>query len=193
MSFESEYRDLIIKQYWDKPNARSEIELQAGTWGRIFELLKSFPLTFDVDLAVGAQLDVVGKIVGIEKNPAWSEEYYRLIIKVKIAKNNASAYMLDGTQTTVQDTIIAAFNGEAYILDNQNMTSTIYISQAVDLASVDAINALGLIPHGMGVEVFIVQSEVGATFGFSQNPNSKGFSSKFDITRIGGIFARKVL
>jgi hypothetical protein len=42
MSFVSEYQDLLIKQYWEQPNATAEIELKAETWQRIFEWLDSF-------------------------------------------------------------------------------------------------------------------------------------------------------
>ncbi len=64
MSFESDYRDLIIKQYWDKPKARAEIELQASTWGRVYEWLASFLEEFDLDKATGERLDIIGRIVG---------------------------------------------------------------------------------------------------------------------------------
>jgi len=67
MSFESDYRDLIIKQYWDKPKARAEIELQASTWARTFDWLDSFVAEFDVDLATGDRLDIIGRIVGISR------------------------------------------------------------------------------------------------------------------------------
>lgn len=67
MSFESEYRDLLIKQYWQQPNARAEIELQAGTWARVFEWLDSFPDAFDLDLATGDRLDIIGRIVGLPR------------------------------------------------------------------------------------------------------------------------------
>lgn len=64
MSFESEYRNLLIKQYWDKPKARAEIELQASTWERAFDWLASFIDEFDLDRATGERLDIIGRIVG---------------------------------------------------------------------------------------------------------------------------------
>lgn len=67
MSFESEYRDLIIKQYWDKPKARAEIEMQAGTWRRTFEWLESFLVEFDLDNATGDRLDIIGRVVGLSR------------------------------------------------------------------------------------------------------------------------------
>lgn len=238
MSFESDYRDLLIKQYWEKPKARAEIELQAGTWGRVYGWLSQFPESFDVDFAVGAQLDVIGRVVGVPRSvpealpkvffgfdgyddvqgfaskfdalresapfaskfaPAYTafqlnDNDYRLFIKAKIAKNNASAYMVSDDRITVQDAVNATFGGLAYIVDNKDMTATVYISPSYDLDRLRLIRQLDLIPRGMGVGVaFIVQAEPGITFGFDRNPNSMGFSSKFDSTREGGIFARKVI
>lgn len=238
MSFESEYRDLLIKQYWDKPRARAEIEMQAGTWRRVFEWLDNFPEEFDVDMAIGAQLDIIGRVVGVPRNvpealakvffgfegfddvrgfaskfapsregapfaskfaPSYTtfqlnDNDYRLFIKAKIAKNNASSYMVSDDRITVQDAVNATFNGQAYVVDNKNMTATIYISPSFNVSRLRLIRQLDLIPRGMGVGVaFIVQSEPGDTFGFDQNPNSQGFASKFDQSRDGGIFARKVI
>lgn len=67
MAFVDDYKNLLIKQYWDKPKAAAEIELKSSTWQRVFELLKSFPYEFDVDHATGDRLDKIGKIVGIKR------------------------------------------------------------------------------------------------------------------------------
>ena len=32
MNFESEYVNLLIKQYWEKPKAAAEIGMKAGAW-----------------------------------------------------------------------------------------------------------------------------------------------------------------
>lgn len=68
--FTTEYALLLIKQYFSKPKARAEIELMIGQFEKVYEILRQFPDKFDVDLAVGDQLDKVGKIVGISRNVA---------------------------------------------------------------------------------------------------------------------------
>jgi hypothetical protein len=68
VSFESGYRDYLIKQYWDKPKARAEIEMLAGTWHRSFSWLESFLPEFDVDEATGARLDVIGRVIGLSRS-----------------------------------------------------------------------------------------------------------------------------
>jgi len=67
VSFESEYVNLLIKQYWEKPKAAAEIEMMAGTWRRTFEWIDSFSDEFDLDNATGDRLDIIGRIVGIKR------------------------------------------------------------------------------------------------------------------------------
>jgi len=74
MSFEDDYKNLIIKQYWEKTNASAEIGMQAGTWESIFNFLNSFLVEFDIDSAFGEQLDIIGRIVGIKRRVPYVKE-----------------------------------------------------------------------------------------------------------------------
>lgn len=65
--FIKQYSDLLIKQYWEKPRAKAEIELLAKSWFKIYKLLYSFDAEYDLDNAYGKQLDVIGRIVGINR------------------------------------------------------------------------------------------------------------------------------
>jgi hypothetical protein len=67
MSFESDYVNLLIKQYWEKPKANAEIAFKAGVWRKTFEWIDSFSEEFDLDNATGDRLDIVGRIVGISR------------------------------------------------------------------------------------------------------------------------------
>jgi hypothetical protein len=66
--FTDGYKNRLIKQYFYKPKAGAEIELQAATWEKSYDLLLEFPDQFDVDTAFGNQLDIIGRIVGIPRN-----------------------------------------------------------------------------------------------------------------------------
>lgn len=198
MSFESEYRDLLIKQYWDKPNAKAEVAVLIDSWKKVFDFLGAFPAAFDVDEATGDRLDIIGRVVGIRRTspfvPVLSDADYRFYIKVKIAKNTGSAFLVSDSRITVQEVIQTAFSGDAYVSDNKNMTLTLYVAPSVDLARIQAIQALGLIPKPQGVRYsIIIQAAPGETFGFSSNPNSKTFADKFDTAYEGGNFAEKVI
>ncbi len=72
MNFESEYINLLIKQYWEKPKAAAEIEMKASSWRRSFVWLSSFENAFDLDSATGDRLDIIGRIVGIGRNIPYS-------------------------------------------------------------------------------------------------------------------------
>ena len=60
------YQDLLIMQYHDKPKAREVVK--ANIEEELCNLLEQkVKDAFDVDTAVGAQLDIIGKWVGIER------------------------------------------------------------------------------------------------------------------------------
>jgi hypothetical protein len=67
VSFESDYVNLLIKQYWEKPKANAEIAFKAGVWRKTFEWIDSFSFEFDLDNATGDRLDIIGRIVGISR------------------------------------------------------------------------------------------------------------------------------
>jgi hypothetical protein len=239
MSFESEYQSLLIKQYWEKPKASAEIELQASTWNRIFEWLQSFGVEFDLDTASGDRLDIIGRILGLgrvvdavidkvyfgffsDPNAAtmgdrflgplesaapfadrFQQNYtalqlndndYRLFLKIRAAKNYSSGFMISGEKIGIQDVINTAFNGRAYIIDNQDMTLSLYLGVGFDLNKFRAIESAGLLPKPQGVRINLVERAAPLeTFGFSDNPNAQGFADKFNPSDIGGTFSLKVI
>jgi len=72
VSFESDYVNLLIKQYWEKPKANAEIEMKAGVWRKTFEWIDSFTDEFDLDEATNDRLDIIGRIVGISRSIPFS-------------------------------------------------------------------------------------------------------------------------
>lgn len=65
--FIDQYKDLLIIQYSDKEKAIAEIELLSGTWSKVFDFFNSFFDEFDLDQAYGHRLDLIGKIVGVNR------------------------------------------------------------------------------------------------------------------------------
>lgn len=59
-----DYQALITSEHGDKPNYSAMVGLIAGAWGSIFDATKSIPEAFDLDSAIGAQLDIIGEWVG---------------------------------------------------------------------------------------------------------------------------------
>lgn len=233
------YVDLLIKQYWDKPKARADIEALATGWETLRDHIESWRTEFDVDEADGDRLDKIGEIVGMPRripyvipkaffgfaenpisggfddlfNPLpglppffdlFAQAYetleledtlYQLFIKIKIAKNSALPWLAasdDGT--SIQEAVNIAFQGAAYVVDNKDMSMTLYMSPSVDTNTLAVIVALDLLPRPQGVYYeFIIQSFFGQAFGFDSNPNALGFSDLFDPSRVGGKLSRLVI
>lgn len=61
------YLDLLIYQYRNKPKAEAEISAIVKEFGSIFDFYNSFETEFDLDSAVGNQLDIIGRIVGLSR------------------------------------------------------------------------------------------------------------------------------
>ena len=236
--FTDAYVDLLIKQYWEKPNARAEIAALAGTMEKIRDLYAAFGDAFDVDLAVGAQLDVIGKIAGVPRiipsvlpktafgfaensnATGFDDKFeviadvapfldkfeesrttlelddndYRFFIKAKIAANVASGFIVTDERISLQEAIQRVFDNQAYVLDEQDMTLTLYVFPAFNPDRLLIIQELDLLPKPQGVRYdIIIQAAPGETFGFADNPDALGFADKFDSSQEGGRFALKVL
>lgn len=231
------YQNLLIKQYWEKPNAFAEAGVIASGYGKVYDLLTDIVDGFDLDNAVGNQLDIIGRIVGAPRivpfvlakqafgfdnnvnsvgfaskfnatrpgapfqskfAPLYTSQQlddfdYRFFIRAKIAVNIVGAVMVSDERLSIQDAINTAFNGRAYVLDNQDMSLTLYISSEIDIERLRLINNLGLLPKPQAVRYkLVVQASPETTFGFSNNDRSQGFASKFDPAYTGGVMARKV-
>lgn len=61
------YTKLLILQYCDKTKAVGEIAGITALGEKIFDIVKSFETEFDIDTAYGHRLDLIGKLVGIDR------------------------------------------------------------------------------------------------------------------------------
>lgn len=214
-----EYEDLLIIQYADKPRASATVALIVNQYKKAFDLLESFEGAFDLDSAVGAQLDIIGKIVGISRNiedvipkiffgfdgnvnargfglaPFYttdqaqytdtqlSDSDYRFFIRIKIAKNHVKATMSDDNGSNLNAVILSMFEGYAYMVDNKDMTVTIYIENSPKSYLLPYAITLDLIPLPQAVDIKYISITAREPFGFSNNPNSFGFGNG-SFTRI---------
>jgi hypothetical protein len=65
-----DYLDLITSEFRDQPNFIATLTANLDILLRIQDVLSEMIPDFDVDVAVGAQLDIIGKWVGITRNVA---------------------------------------------------------------------------------------------------------------------------
>lgn len=64
----NEYLDLITSEHRKKPKFIATVSLDVSVQVRVQNLLLSMIPLFDLDLAVGQQLDVIGQWVGVSRN-----------------------------------------------------------------------------------------------------------------------------
>lgn len=61
------YQNLLIIQYHNKPNARAVIRAFLRPLAEVFELLEELENAFNIETAVGVQLDIVAKYFGVRR------------------------------------------------------------------------------------------------------------------------------
>ena len=152
MSYDSElatyYKNLLIIQYSGKDKAAATIQALVEKV-IIFDLLSSIQDGFDPDTAVGAQLDIIGKYVGVSRElyMSLSDDDYRFLIKMAIVKNSSN-----GSLKEIDYLFNYFFSGEIIVFDNYDMS--IVITYESNLSSIITIaNTNGLIPKPAGVSL----------------------------------------
>ena len=231
MTLIEQYEQLLIKQYYDQANARSEVVMKAGQIVAVKEFLDALANSFDLDNAVDDRLDKIGKLVGLNRtigfssvksffgfnainhnargfnqapfaskfSPIYSDTQldnyrYRQLIKSKIALNVMRGVMAaENDSVSLQSVIELVFGGQGVVIDNQDMSLTLYLPYAYPSDSLRLVVAAGLVPRTQGVEYRNIISAESGSFGFSVNSNSSGFASKFNTNYNGGKFARKII
>ncbi len=171
---ENYYKDLLILQYNNKPNAQATIKLltDCGSGDGILDAIQN---GFDFDTAVGNQLDILGNIIGAPRS-GLSDADYRILLKFKIVWNN-----MDGKMKTMNDIVYSFFGNSISIVNNMDMTIT-YIIQQQYSAVLDVITELGFLvaPNGVGATYIALKPLPTQIFGFNTQLDSVsaiGFST----------------
>ena len=130
-------------------------------------VIEAFDLHFDLNEAIGAQLDRLGDIVGRSRilqfqpenqSAKLNDENYRLIIKAKILQNQ-----WDGTIEDMASLFRQVFpDMQLKIIDNQNMSMEIQVTGLRDDLQLQMLNNGYVIPKPEGVRIkitFILELE----------------------------------
>jgi hypothetical protein len=99
----------------------------------------------------------------------------KFYIKAKAIVNATSAYLVHYDRISLQDAIQYLFNSQAFIVDNYNMSMTIYINDTIPAQDILLLESQNLFPKPQAVRLFLIQYEQGNTFGFAGNPYAKTF------------------
>lgn len=186
--FEDYYADLLILQYKTLPKARATISAlvkQAVDGGFLLKLVDAFV----IDTAVGKQLDILGKYIGLNRvvkvmigssnTNVLSDEDYRILLKLKLVCNTSFS-----STSQIRSALFALFPSDIRVFDNRDMTYDYELSSAFNnLVNVILAEELLPVPMGVGYTVTIVPNLL-ELYGYSDysglNDNPNGYSSYTD-------------
>ena len=158
------YKNLITSQHRGKPNYMATLTALLKYSEDIFACTVYMDDYFDLDIAGGEQEDVLGVIVGAERNLPFqpqtqvsailNNEDYRTFLKAKIAKN-----LWKGGINDIADIWETLFGERIKIIDNQDMTVEVVIEN-VPSSVVQEMIARGMIvpkPQSVGINYHFVR------------------------------------
>lgn len=167
------YKALLIMQYIDKPKASAHIDALVA-----MAIVGQLPLevqnAFDIDTAVGVQLDVLAKYIGVSRTGfgfttfiTLSDADFRILMKVKIALNSQFS-----STENIMALIQEFFADQIFFTDHQTMRISYMIdSSAPGPASSEVVQLMvtqNLLPKPMAVGrgTIIINPGVSEFFGF---------------------------
>lgn len=166
----NKYLDNITSQHRDKPKFINWLSSNLKSIDGTYLLLKAMDDNFDLDNAIGKQLDILGETIGRKRtltfqplngfSPVLPDDYYRLILKAKVAMNN-----WDGTIPQMYEIWNGVFGNDhdldLQLQDNQDMSFNAYIDGYVDQIQQDLIQHGYIVPKPEGVRInYIGRSKI---------------------------------
>lgn len=179
------YKDLLIAQYKSKTKARATIDalVRALVADQIYLSVLN---GFNLDTAVGAQLDIIGQYAGQSRRGynfdgpvELDDDDYRLILKLKVFQNR-----MDGSMYAIQTMIDTFFDGILLAFDHQDMSLTYYMDSGAggsqDLAEFFVM--AGSLPRPTGVRLrgLVYATPIDTFFAFRTYDNAAVNSSPFN-------------
>lgn len=168
------YRSLVTSEYQNSPKFLALLSAALQPIDDLFSCLVNMDFAFYLDTAVGAQLDMIGAIVGTKRqvgfqpsngvSPILDDLTFRVLLKAKVARNH-----WDGKISSLQTTWKQLFpGGTISIQDNQNMSISVTLSGSFSSIIQDLITNGLIVPRPEGVLVNYVFG-TGPFFGFDRN------------------------
>ncbi len=153
------YLNHITSQHRDKPKFIAWLSAFLNVIDDTYNCIKGFDKNFDLDNAIGNQLDILGQIIGVNRvlnfqptddfDPKLDDETYRLVLKAKIGKN-----MWQGTLPEIYTIWNNMFPDlKLNIIDNQDMSMTAVIEGAIGQLKELLIANGYIIPKPSGVRI----------------------------------------
>ncbi|WP_368489334.1 DUF2612 domain-containing protein [Clostridium sp. BJN0013] len=153
------YLNHITSQHRDKPKFIAWLTAFLNKVDDAYNCIKGFDNDFDIDYAIGNQLDILGQIIGVNRvlnfqptedfDPKLDDDTYRLVLKAKIGKN-----MWQGTLPEIYTIWSNMFPDlKLNIIDNQDMSMTAVIEGVIGQLKELLIANGYIIPKPSGVRI----------------------------------------
>lgn len=168
------YVNLLIVQYKRQENAPEHIRALVETI--IFlELIDAVRNGYDIDTAIGRQLDILGKYLGLQREAlGLNDNDYRSYLKFKIIQNNSNSSLKE-----IDDLFYEFFPDEIFVNIDTGKMYIIYSFVNQDIDFVLTLIELGLIPKPAAVQLIkIIHSS--NPFVFFGDPDGTGFGKLSD-------------
>lgn len=172
MATTTDYTKLITAEHADKPLFVAMVSLYVQHSIDNQAVLASIPALYDLDAAVGVQLDTLGVWIGFPRyvfvaglgTVTLDDDDYRTLLRARILRNH-----WDGTNAQLQVILASLFPGTGitlFAVDNQDMTMDIFVTAGTLTPTQLALIESGLlIPRPEGVLLAGVAYLTGPLFG----------------------------
>lgn len=178
-------------QYHNKPKARATIEATVGLLpdDLIMEVINGF----DIETAVGKQLDILGEYVGVDRyylvdNQAelLDDEDYRILIKLKAISNTS-----DLSHRSLEEALYNFFGNSVRMDSDGNMEMTYFVPKN-KTPIIQAAIQKEVLPRPMGVRCSYIIEYDKRFFGFCTYQNQTvvyktGFRSYNNPNKVGEV------
>lgn len=153
------YLNSVTSQHRDKKKFIAWLSSSLTIIDHAYIMTKNIDNDFDLDNALGVQLDMLGQSIGRKRmltfqplndhNPVMDDETYRLVLKAKVAMNN-----WDGKTESAYEIWDNTFKDIGLqIQDNQDMSMTAYVTGYVNQIRQDLIQHAYIVPKPEGVKI----------------------------------------
>ena len=168
------YTNLLTSEYAQASKFKQWLMVPLQILDDISNCLASISGAFDIDIAVGVQLDTLGILIGVSRtlpfqpsggaSPILSDSNYRLLLRATIAKNSWDGKI--GSMYPIWNDLFPG--GQITIIDNQNMSADIVLSGSFNSLVQDMITHDMIVPRPEAVQYNYLLGTL-PYFGFDRN------------------------
>lgn len=188
---DSYYSNLLILQYHNKPKAKATIESTVSLLPD--DLIMDVINGFDIETAIGKQLDILGEYIGIDRyylvdNQAelLSDEDYRLLMKLKAISNTSNL-----SHKALDDSLYYFFGNTVRMDSEGNMEMTYFVPKD-KTPIIQAAIQKEVLPKPMGVRCSYIIEYDKKFFGFCTYQNQTavyktGFRTYNNPSKVGEV------